>query len=144
MARVFSLPSTVNTVGQRVYSLPSSVDTRSVRKYSLPSTVNTVASNPPSVSAGIDQTVEPWETITLSATSSTGSVTWSKVSGPSVGALSGLTPSFSISGTLSTQTLVLRATVTNSDGTATDDVTITILPANRADLNGNALQRVLL
>ena len=79
------------------------------------------------VSAGPSQVdVEPWTTVTLTATSSSGAVTWSHVSGPSPTlAGSGLSRTFKAPASFTVQTSVFRAT----NGTATDDVSITYLPA---------------
>ena len=79
------------------------------------------------VSAGANQTnIEPWTTVTLTAASSSGSATWSHVSGPNATLSgSGLTRTFKASASFTVQTSVFRAT----NGTATDDVSITYLPA---------------
>jgi hypothetical protein len=79
------------------------------------------------VSAGSNQTnVEPWSTVTLTATSSSGTVTWTHVSGPSPTLNgSGLSRTFTAPASFTVQTSVFRAT----NGAATDDVSITYLPA---------------
>jgi hypothetical protein len=79
------------------------------------------------VNAGPNQVdVEPWTTVTLTATSSSGTVTWSHVSGPTVVLSgSGLSRTFTVPASFTAQTSVFRAT----DGAMTDDVSITYLPA---------------
>jgi hypothetical protein len=80
------------------------------------------------VSAGSNQTnIEPWSTVTLTATSSSGSATWSRVSGPNPTLLGSgaLTRTFEAPASFTVQTSVFRAT----NGAATDDVSITYLPA---------------
>lgn len=90
----------------------------------------TLFDSPPAddtVSAGDDQiNVEPWTMVTLTATSSSGSVTWSHISGPNpVLSGSGLSRTFIAPSAFVTQTSVFRA----ANGTATDDVSVTYLPA---------------
>lgn len=96
------------------------------------------------VNAGADQSdVEPWDTtVTLTATSSSGSATWSQVAGTTQ-VLTGsgaLVRTFTPTRSLSAQTLVFRAT----NGSATDDVTVSILPATDAILTSGGLVPVRL
>lgn len=91
-----------------------------------------VAAEPPQVGAGLDQTVEPWTTVTVTATSDAG-VTWTQVDGPAVTlAGSGLTRTFTAPPDLAGAEVVLRATATNEHGSSSDDTTITVLPATDA------------
>ena len=79
------------------------------------------------VTAGSDQTVEPWSTVTLTATANTGTATWTQQSGTTV-TLNGagaLVRTFTAPADFAGAALVFRAT----NGTATDDVSITVLPA---------------
>lgn len=87
---------------------------------------------PPVVSAGADQTAaEPYKTVTLAATSSESSVSWSQLTGTSVTLSgSGLSRTFTAPGTLDGETLTFRASATNGNGTTTDDVAVTVLPVN--------------
>lgn len=88
------------------------------------------------VSAGSDQVdVEPWTTVTLTATSSSGTATWSHVSGPNP-TLSGtgLSRTFMAPASFAVQTSVFRAT----NGAATDDVSITYLPATEGIVTSTA------
>lgn len=97
-------------------------DTRSTLYNAPPATLQTVT-----VNAGVDQTgIEPGSTVTLAATTSSGSVTWSWVSGPNPTLLgSGSTMTFTAPALMTAQTSVFRAT----NGSVSDDVSITYLPA---------------
>lgn len=92
----------------------------------------------PTVGAGADQNnLEPFTTVTLTATASTGSVNWSQVAGPAVVlAGSGLTRTFKTPGTLAGTTLTFRATST-VDSSVFDDVSVTVLQANEFGCVGN-------
>lgn len=86
------------------------------------------------VSAGTDQSgVEPGSTVTLTATSSTGSVVWSQVSGPTV-TLTGsgaLTRTFVAPARFAFTTAVFRATASGS----ADDISVAFLPATSGYYN---------
>jgi RHS repeat-associated protein len=105
-------------------------------------TLPVVPNEPPSVSAGNDQTVTLPDVAKLSGVScddgfprgSSLALTWSKVSGPGDVAFtkpnSPLTDaSFTVAGTY-----VLRLTATDSEHTVSDEVTVTALPANQAPI----------
>ncbi len=102
--------------------------------------------NPPTVNAGLDQTaVEPWSTVTLTATTSdsdgTSSITgWSQISGSPTVTLSGsgVSRTFDAPATIAGTTLGFRATATdNESATATDDVSVTLLSVTeRAPIGG--------
>lgn len=95
------------------------------------------------VNAGADQSgVEPWDTVTLTASSSSGSATWSQVSGTTqtLAGSGALVRTFIPTRSLSAQTLVFRAT----NGSATDDVTVSVLPATDAILTSGGLVPVRL
>lgn len=79
------------------------------------------------VTAGTDQTgIENGATVTLTATSSTGSVVWSQVSGPTVTlSQSGLTATFTAPGRFAFTTAVFQATASGSSAT----VSVSFLPA---------------
>jgi hypothetical protein len=80
------------------------------------------------VSAGADQVnVEPWSTVTLTATSSSGSATWSRVSGPNATLTgTGLTRTYTAPAAFNAaQATVWQAT----NGTASDQMSVTYLPA---------------
>jgi hypothetical protein len=87
------------------------------------------------VSAGTDQTgIEPWSTVTLTATASDGSAVWSQLTGTSV-TLTGSDPlirTFVAPPTFTGETLTFRAT----NGSATDDVAVTVLPATDGIVTG--------
>ena len=105
-------------------------------------TLPVVPNEPPTVSAGNDQTVTLPDVAKLSGTScddgfprgSSLALLWSKVSGPGDVAFtkpnSPLTDaSFTVAGTY-----VLRLTATDSEQTVSEDVTVTALPANLAPI----------
>lgn len=86
------------------------------------------------VDAGPDQTdIEPWTTVTLTASSSSGTVAWSQLSGDSV-TLSGtgLSRTFTAPPNFAGSTLTFRAT----NGSATDDVSVSVLPVTDGVVTG--------
>lgn len=93
---------------------------------------------PPTSNAGVDQSVQPGEAVSLTGTAAPpagGSVTstvWTQVSGTAVTLTGGttLTPSFTAPTTVDEHAIVLRLTVTANTGTtATDDVTVNVAAA---------------
>ena len=100
-------------------------------------TVNSVTNQPPTANAGPDQTITLPSSATLNGSvsddglpSNTLTSTWSTVSGPGTVTFgnanaASTTASFSVAGTY-----VLRLTADDSALTASDDVTVTVNPAN--------------
>lgn len=87
------------------------------------------------VDAGADQfDVEPWATVSLAATTDEATAVWSQVSGPAITLTStgAKTATFVAPPTLAGTDVVVRATVTNTFGTGSDDVNVEILPATDA------------
>lgn len=91
---------------------------------------------PVTVNAGADRTITAGEATSLTATPANGSGTktyaWTVVSGPATSgtqfsAISAATTNFTPSG--GAGTYVVRVTVTDTSGTATDDVTVTVINA---------------
>jgi serine protease len=95
--------------------------------------------NPPVANAGGDQSVVAGESITItgSGSDSDGNITsyaWSRVAGPMVtfNPANTAVVSFTAPSLTATQTVTLQLTVADNDGaTDSDEVDITILPANR-------------
>lgn len=98
----------------------------------------------PTVNAGADQSgVEPWATVTLSATATdpdgtTPTVTWAQTAGsPAVSlAGSGSTRTFEAPGTVPGTTLTFTATASDGSLSATDAVTVAVLPVNERAVVG--------
>lgn len=99
----------------------------------------------PTVSAGPDQTnVEPWATVTLTATASdpdgtTPTVSWAQTAGSPAVTLAGTGASrtFEAPGTLAGTTLTFTATASDGSLTASDPMTVTVLPVTeRAAIGG--------
>jgi len=97
-------------------------DTRTTLYNAPPAALQTVTIN-----AGVDQTnIEPGSTVTLTGTTSSGSVTWSWVSGPNPTlAGNGSTRTFIAPALMTAQTSLFRAT----NGGVSDDISVTYLPA---------------
>lgn len=93
----------------------------------------------PTVSAGSDQVdVEPYSTVTLTASSSEASVVWTQLTGTSVTLSgSGLVRTFTAPGTLAGETLTFRASATNGS-TVTDDVAVSVLQVNERVVRSGA------
>jgi len=98
-----------------------------------------MANQPPS--AGTDQTVEPFHTVTLTGTDGDGdTLTWTQVAG---------SPSVTLAGSGNVRTFqapAVRAgtklTFRVSDGSATDDVDITVLPQSEWTVSGGVLKPI--
>ena len=100
---------------------------------------NVAANNPPTINAGVDQTVDEENLVQLSATGSDpeGSivVTWEQISGPSVQISNSsiLTPTFIAPAIDVEQAIVLQITATDESGVSVQDsveITIQIVAAN--------------
>lgn len=104
------------------------------------------ANTAPTANAGVDQTVEPWSTVTLDGSGSSdsdgtvASYAWSQTSGTTV-TLSSSTaqkPTFTAPASSSDATLVFSLTVTDDGGATStaDTVSITVLAATEFFLDG--------
>lgn len=98
----------------------------------------------PTVNAGADQTgVEPWATVTLSATATdpdgtTPTVTWAQTGGSPTVTLSGSgsTRTIEAPGTIAGTTLTFTATASDGSLSATDAMTVAVLPATERAVVG--------
>lgn len=91
-----------------------------------------VAAAPPTANAGPDQTVDPWSTVQLTANASTAgssAITGYSWAGSGLPTLSGATPTFSAPPSMTGSTLTYTLTVTDGTLTSTDQVAITVRPA---------------
>lgn len=103
----------------------------------------------PTANAGVDQTVEPWSTVTLTGAGSSdpdGSVAsyaWAQLSGATVtlSSSSAVSPTFTAPAAEAGNTLVFGLTVTDDSGTASaqDSVTVTVLPATEFCLSAGGV-----
>ncbi|MGD8568060.1 MAG: S8 family serine peptidase [Gammaproteobacteria bacterium] len=97
-----------------------------------------VQNNPPSVNAGVDQTVNVGDSVTLSATASDPdgdalTYQWSQIDGPSINLSNAdtLQASFVAPQINATATITVQLDVTDSNGaTAADQVVVTVEPSN--------------
>jgi len=113
--------------------------------------IGTAANNTPTVDAGADQSVEPFSTVTLTATGSDtdgtiASYAWTQTSGTGV-TLSGTGASrtFTAPAAQSSQVLVFSVTCTDDGGATSspDTVTVTVLPATEFYLSSGGVWQPL-
>lgn len=127
--------------GTYVYSLRVTDNLGAIGTDNVTITVTSGAVNQlPTVSAGSDQIINlPTSTTNLTAVASDPDGTiatylWEKVSGPAAAIANGATPTASVSG-LVAGTYVFKVTVTdNSSGTASDQVSVTVVSANQVPI----------
>jgi hypothetical protein len=101
-----------------------------------------IANTPPSANAGLDQSVDAFATVNLSgsasdADGSVASILWTQTAGPSalLSSVNSLQTSFTAPAVTTTQTVTFNLLVTDNNGaTASDQVSITVNPANQPPL----------
>ncbi|MFC6873725.1 PKD domain-containing protein [Halobellus marinus] len=100
---------------------------------------------PPTAVAGLDQTVEEGDSVTLDATGSSDldgddlSYDWTQTDGPdlTLADASSATPSFTAPDVDADETLTFEVEVSDGEETATDDVTVTVEDTDEADPPGD-------
>ena len=117
-------------------------------------TVNAPNNTPPVVNAGNDQTISlPTDTVNLTGTvtddgfpvGSTLSINWTTTSGPGTVTFGNANSATTTAQFSSTGTYVLRLTASDGEWTVSDEVVITLTPANQAPTaNAGADQTILL
>ena len=129
----------VNVTTTLVFRLTVTDDDGATASHDVTVTVD-AANRPPIADAGVDQTVDPGDSVTLDGSGSSdpdGTVTsylWAQTAGPMVtlSADDQVSASFVAPNVNVTTTLVFRLTVTDDDGaTASHDVNVTVDAANR-------------
>lgn len=149
-AAIISSPSTASTgitnlvtPGVRVFVLTVTDNLGATATDSITITVNAAANVLPSANAGADQNVTlPATTATLTGSGADADGTiagyaWTQVSGTSASITSASSATTGLTGLSSAGIRVFRLTVTdNSGGTATDDVTVTVIDASATPYGG--------